>query len=111
MNQQLRPRSEAAASIFETVTDLHASGVVDEAAVRQFAARCLVPEVPEVPDYSAEQIRGLRNKLQLSQKTLARMLNASAVSVQKWEQGAKRPSGTALKLLNILDRKGMDALL
>lgn len=108
---QLRPRSDAAASIFETVADLHASGVVDEAAVRQFADRCLVPEVPEVPQYTAEQIRHLRNRLKLSQKRLALMLNASAVSVQKWEQGAKRPSGTALKLLNILERKGMDALL
>ena len=31
-------------------------------------------------------------------------------SLQKWETGAKRPSGVALKLLNLVDKKGLDVL-
>jgi putative transcriptional regulator len=32
-------------------------------------------------------------------------------TVQKWEIGEKRPGGTALKLLDLIERKGLDAVL
>jgi len=35
------------------------------------------------------------------------MLNISASTVQKWESGAKRPSGVALKLLDVVSRHGV----
>jgi len=31
--------------------------------------------------------------------------------VRSWEQGDKRPSGPSLKLLNLIDRKGLEAVL
>ncbi len=37
-------------------------------------------------------------------------LNTSLSTVQQWEQGKKHPNGPSLKLLNIVDQKGLDAL-
>jgi len=36
--------------------------------------------------------------------------NTSVSTVQKWEQGQKRPNGPSLKLLNLIERKGLEAL-
>lgn len=41
----------------------------------------------------------------------AAVLNTSLSSVQKWEIGDKKPSGPSLKLLNLIERKGLDAVL
>ncbi|ABQ24779.1 hypothetical protein Gura_0567 [Geotalea uraniireducens Rf4] len=38
-------------------------------------------------------------------------VNTSLLSIQKWEIGEKHPGGPSLKLLNILDRKGIEALI
>jgi len=102
-----RPKSEAMASVHEAIADLHSIGLVDKATMRRFDTLCLVT----VPDYSPDEIRALRERLNISQAVLASIINASANSIQKWERGSKRPSGTALKLLNLLDRKGLESVL
>ncbi|MGY2485253.1 helix-turn-helix domain-containing protein [Cupriavidus sp. CP313] len=40
----------------------------------------------------------------------AAYLNTSATTVQKWEQGQKHPSGPSLKLLDLVERKGLEVL-
>ena len=50
-----------------------------------------------------------RNKA--SQAVFAAYLNTSVSTVQKWEQGDKRPNGPSLKLLSLVDRKGIEALI
>jgi putative transcriptional regulator len=96
------------ASVHEAIADLHGMGAVDKATRRHFDALCL--KTP-LPDYTPEEIRALRERLNISQSVLASVINASANSIQKWERGAKRPSGTALKLLNLLDRKGLESVI
>ena len=102
-----KPKSGAMASVHEAITDLYGIGAVDKATMHHFDALCL--EV-DVPDYSPAEIRALRERLNISQAVLASVINASANSIQKWERGAKKPSGTALKLLNLLDRKGLESV-
>ena len=46
----------------------------------------------------------------VSQPVFARYLNTSASTVQKWESGAKRPSGMALKLLAVVEKHGLKVL-
>jgi len=89
------------------VADLYGLGLVNKAAMRRFDELCL--EV--VPEYSPAEIRSLRERLNLSQAVLASVINASPNSIQKWERGTKKPSGTALKLLNLLDRKGLESII
>ena len=86
--------------------DLHKSGVVDEVTMRNIENLC----IPEVPEYTGEQIIGIRKKYKLSQAALASVCNISPSTVQKWERGAKKPSGPSNKLLDLMNRKGLEAL-
>ena len=94
-------------AVHETASDLHRLGFIDKRKMRKFDALCLAP----VPAYDSKKIRALRDHLQLSQSVLAAILNTSLSTVRKWEIGDKHPSGPSLKLLNLLDRKGLEAIL
>jgi putative transcriptional regulator len=74
--------------------------------LREFDALCL----PPVRTLSARQIRAIRTRARMSQAVFAAVLNTSVSTVQKWEIGEKRPSGPSLKLLDVVDRKGIEAL-
>ena len=66
--------------------------------------------IREVPDYTPEQIRTIRRRYQISQAVLASIINTSVSTIQKWETGAKRPSGMALKLLSVIQKHGLTVL-
>ena len=87
--------------------NLHAAGFIDKRRMREYDALCL----PPVPEYSSANIRALRSRYKLSQAVLASVLNTSLSTVRQWEIGDKHPSGPSLKLLNLLDRKGLEALI
>jgi putative transcriptional regulator len=107
MTSKIRDGSRILAAVHETAHDLHIAGFIDKRRMRHFDALCLDPIHP----YTGEGIRALRARYQLSQTVLASILNTSASTVRQWELGAKHPSGPSLKLLSILDHKGLDALL
>jgi len=65
----------------------------------------------DVEEFAPQKIKALRQKERISQAVFAAVLNTSVSTVQKWEIGDKRPSGPSLKLLNVIKRKGLDALL
>jgi putative transcriptional regulator len=67
--------------------------------------------VPEVQEYTPENIISIRKKFKLSQAALASLFNISPSTVQKWEQGNKKPAGASRKLLDIMERKGISALI
>jgi putative transcriptional regulator len=92
--------------VHETVRDLRAAGFIDMRRMREYDALCLAP----IPCYSSKRIRALRERYKLSQTVLASVLNTSVSTVRQWEIGEKRPSGPSLKLLDLLDRKGLEAL-
>jgi putative transcriptional regulator len=94
-------------AVHEGALDLHAAGFIDKRRMRQYEALCLDP----MPVYSSESIRELRDRYRVSQAVLAAVLNTSLSTVRQWEIGEKRPSGPSVKLLNLLDRKGLQALL
>ncbi|MFT4888614.1 MAG: putative transcriptional regulator [Pseudohongiellaceae bacterium] len=97
-------------SILEVVhsgaKDLHKAGLVDAVTMREFDSLCL----PPIKQFTAAQIKGLRLKTKTSQGVFAAYLNTSKTTVQKWEQGAKRPSGASLKLINLVEKKGLEVL-
>ncbi|MGH6780807.1 MAG: helix-turn-helix domain-containing protein [Sphingomonadaceae bacterium] len=66
--------------------------------------------VMPVPEYDSAAIKAVREQFGLSQAALAAILNASLPTIKAWEGGSKRPSGTAAKLLDVLSRKGLEAL-
>jgi putative transcriptional regulator len=56
------------------------------------------------------QIKQLRERHRVSQPVFARYLNTSESTVEKWETGAKKPSGMALKLLAVVEKHGLKML-
>jgi putative transcriptional regulator len=54
--------------------------------------------------YTPEQIHALRIRLGLKQRQFADVLSVSDKTVKAWEQGVNRPSGPALRLLQIMEQ-------
>lgn len=94
------------ATLHETAHDLAKAGVMDVATLREFDALCL----PPVKDYTPSQIKRIRLANKASQGVFAAYLNTSPSTIQKWEQGQKKPNGPSAKLLNLVERKGLAAL-
>ena len=98
-------KSDISEAIHSAAAGLHEVGALDKTTMREFDARHLV-----VPDIEPGQIRRLREANKVSQSVFARYLNTSDSTVEKWETGAKRPSGMALKLLMIVKKHGIGVL-
>ena len=99
-------RSRILTEVHEMATALHRSGAIDKQTMREFDALAL----PQVRDLSAKQIRAVRARAGMSQAVFAAFINTSVSTVQKCEIGQKKPSGPSLKLLNVIDQKGIEAL-
>lgn len=99
-------RSDAMAAIHETMEALHEVGAVDKKTMRDFDDTCLTNAEPIPP----EAIRALREREHLSQPVFARYLNVSKNLVSDWERGVKRPGGPALRLLAVIEKKGIQAI-
>ena len=93
-------------TVHETARGLRKAGVMDAKTMREFDALCL----PPVKQYTPRQIKRIRTRNKASQAVFAAYLNTSPSTVQKWEQGQKKPNGPSLKLLNLVDKKGLEAL-
>ena len=100
-------RESIAESITNTIKDLNKSGLVDNITMRNIENLCL----PEIQEYSPEKIASIRKEFKLSQAALASIFNISPSTVRKWEQGNKKPAGASRKLLDIIERKGIEAFI
>ena len=92
--------------LHETAQEMHDAGTLDTTTMREFDALCL----PPVKKLTARQIKLLRVSNKLSQPVFAAYLNLSPSTIRQWENGDKEPSGSSLKLLNIVQEKGLEAL-
>ncbi len=99
-------RSDAFAAIHSSATALHKAGAIDKATMRDFDASCLIVPASITPT----KIKQLRVRNKVSQPVFARYLNTSESTVEKWETGAKKPSGIALKLLSVVQKHGPKVL-
>jgi len=100
-------RNRILMEVREMASELHGIGLIDKRRMREFDALCRL----DVEEFAPQKIKALRQKERISQAVFAAVLNTSVSTVQKWEIGDKRPSGPSLKLLNVIKRKGLDALL
>ena len=91
----------------EDMKALHEAGLLSTEDMRSFDAMCL----PEVKELTPHQIRKLRTENNASQAVFALVLNTSVSSVRQWEQGKKKPSGVAMKMLNLVQEKGIKLLM
>jgi putative transcriptional regulator len=99
-------KSDAFAAIHSTAQGLYRAEAIDKTTMREFDECCLV--VPT--EIEPQQIKRIRENNHVSQPIFARYLNTSESTIQKWETGAKRPSGMALKLLAVVRKHGLKIL-
>lgn len=106
MKKKPKFKSDAFAAIHSSASALAKVGAINKTTMRSFDALCLTAPVPIKP----HQIRRLRERYRVSQPVFARYLNTSESTVEKWETGAKKPSGMALKLLAVVQKHGLKML-
>lgn len=99
-------KSDAFEAIHSSAAALHKVGAISKETMRNFDASGLSVPAPLEP----RQIKKIRENAHVSQPVFARHLNTSESTVEKWETGAKRPSGTALKLLSVVQKHGLGVL-
>jgi putative transcriptional regulator len=99
-------KSDAFEAIHSSASALHRVGAISKTTMREFDESCLIEPKPIAP----KQIKAIREENHISQPVFARYLNTSESTVQKWETGAKRPSGMALRLLQVVKKHGIAVL-
>lgn len=99
-------KSAVMASIHEAVSDLNECGLVDKKTMKEFDKLCLTPVKP----MTADDIRKLRQRENISQDVFAHYLNVTKGLISQWERGEKKPSGASLKLLSLVEKGGVAAI-
>lgn len=100
-------RSDVLRSVHSAAEDLYAIGAIDKATMREFDRSCLT----DIKELAPASIKRIRNNAGMSQRVFALTLNVAPSLVSQWERGEKKPSGPSLKLLNLADKKGVEAIL
>ncbi len=107
--KRLSPFAEA---LLETAEGMHRIGIMDDETYRQITVRHLGKDaLPAAKPITANEVRKLREKANLSQAAFARYLNLTPGYISQLERGTKQPKGPALALLNVIRRKGIEAIL
>ena len=106
MNNKPKFKSDAFEAIHSSASALLNVGAINKKIMRHFDDTCLMA----IPDINPSQIKKIREKNHVSQPVFARYLNTSESTIQKWESGAKHPSGMGLKLLSMVKKHGLQIL-
>lgn len=95
--------------VHESAKDLHDADLLSHTTMREFDVLCL----PPIEEYGPVQIRKIRTRNGVSQAVFAAYMNTSVATIRKWEAKGKthkRPNGTAMKLLNMVEVHGIGIL-
>jgi putative transcriptional regulator len=106
MMKKPKYKSEVSEAIHSAASGMYRCGHISRETMRSFDESCLETPATIEPD----QIKLIRESQHVSQPVFARYLNTSESTIEKWETGAKRPSGMAIKLLMIVQKHGLKML-
>ncbi len=104
--------SRLTTELLEMAEAQHRLGIMDDATYNKITVRHLGDKTLATAEpISGEEIRTLREQAHVSQAVFARYLNLTVGYVSQLERGTKQPKGPALALLNVIRRKGLEAIL
>lgn len=107
-----RQPSRLAKALLGTADDVRRAGVLDAAAHQKITLRHPGDKADAVAEpITGEEIRSMRERAHLGQAVFARYPNPTVGYVSQLECGARRATGPALVLLNVIRRKGIEAIL
>lgn len=98
-----RFRSDASEAIHSAASGLHRARVIDKKTMREYDDLC----IEKAPAFNPKEIARIRKGVNVSQSVFALYLNTTASTVRQWEQGDKRPSGIAARMLQLVQRNGL----
>ncbi|CAJ0793831.1 hypothetical protein LMG19083_02491 [Ralstonia psammae] len=98
-----RFKRDATAAIHSAASGLHRAKLIDKKTMREYDELCIEP----VPEFDARAIARIRKSVNVSQSVFAAYLNTTPSTVRQWEQGDKRPSGIAARLLQLVQKHGL----
>lgn len=105
-------KSKLTKAMLETAGRMHRVGVLSDAAYAKITKRHLgAVETSTVAPLTAKDVRSLRERANMSQAVFAHYLHLTTGYVSQLERGVKHPTGPALVLLNVIRRKGIEAIL
>ena len=99
-------KSPAFEAIHSAASGLFSVDAIPRETMRSFDEAC----IENLAEFDPNEIKELREKLNVSQPVFARYLNTSVSTIQKWETGTKRPNGLSLKLLSVVQKHGLNVL-
>src|SRR5260370_26220622 len=111
MATEKKKPSRLTKALLETAKDMRDGGILDAAAYKKITMRHMKDIGAPTEPLTGDDIRALRQRARLSQAVFAHLLNLTVGYVSQLERGAKRPTGAALVLLNVIRRKGIEAIL
>ena len=91
----------------EVLKTTAARGIGDAGKIAKDAEAGILVEAERTDD----EIRALREQARMSQAVFARRLQLTAGYISQLERGAKRLTGLALVLLDVIRRKGIEAII
>lgn len=65
---------------------------------------------PPVPGYTRTKVMKIRRRTKASRTAFGTLLNVGTAKVVAWENGTAKPRGPEGRLLDIVDRKGIQIL-
>lgn len=101
-----RFRSDAFEAIHSVAQGMHAVGAIDAARMREYDASCLA-----MPKVRAADIQRILRAENVSAEVLAKFLGVTAATVRQWESGDRIPSQLAQRLLHVIDKHGLNAII
>ncbi|WP_192485404.1 MULTISPECIES: helix-turn-helix domain-containing protein [Cysteiniphilum] len=93
-------------TINDLSNDLYTTGIIDKQTLRDLTEL----STPNIYEYTGEDIKEIRERQNVSQAVFAKFLNISPAMVRSLEQGQRKAQGAILKLINIVDDKGLKYL-
>jgi putative transcriptional regulator len=112
MTTKTEKSSRLMSEMLDLADEMHNNGTMDDASYRKITMRDIrKAEAATLAPLTGEEIRALREQSNMSQSVFAKYLNLTVGYVSQLERGAKHPTGPALALLNVIRRKGIEAIL
>lgn len=99
-------KSDVSEAVHSSASALLKARAINKATIRDFESRHLI----KAPNFEPDDIARIRTANNVSQPVFALYLNTSQSTIEKWERGAKKPSGMALRLLDVVRRHGIEVL-
>ncbi|RQR57810.1 helix-turn-helix domain-containing protein [Burkholderia sp. Bp9126] len=99
-----RFKSDASEAIHSAASGLYRAELIDKKTMREYDTLC----VAAAPHFAPDAIARIRKSVNVSQSVFALYLNTTTSTVRQWEQGDKKPSGIAARMLQIVEKHGLE---